>query len=248
MTTSTTPGCATRCGSSCSRTAATRRRPNVSPNTRIRSSTRCVRPRRACGVPSGRTACRSNWPCQPATGWAVRYCGPSASRSGGPQPAGPLKRTHDIPNDSVAVMHSADRPPPQVAALGPARVGDEAVRREQHLGDAPAAGRPRCCGRCRRRGCCRCRLRCAGPAGRHVSYARREQRYRRGDEHGGQPLGRQPPAAGLVGIGIADRGTRNSPHAWVSFWSCAKGSGARAITHLPERSRRHRGSAVARER
>ena len=110
MTTSTTPGCATRCGSSCSRTAATRRRPNVSPSTRIRSSTRCVRPRRACGVPSGRTACRSNWPCQPATGWAVRYCGPSASRSGGPQPAGPLKRTHDIPNNSVAVMHSADRP------------------------------------------------------------------------------------------------------------------------------------------
>ena len=27
-----------------------------------------------------------------------------------PQPAGPLKCTHDIPNDSVAVTHTADRP------------------------------------------------------------------------------------------------------------------------------------------
>ena len=32
------------------------------------------------------------------------------ARPGRPQPAGPLKCTHDIPNDSVAVTHTADSP------------------------------------------------------------------------------------------------------------------------------------------
>jgi PucR C-terminal helix-turn-helix domain len=32
------------------------------------------------------------------------------ARPGRPQPVGPLKCTHDIPNDSVAVTHTADRP------------------------------------------------------------------------------------------------------------------------------------------
>ena len=179
----------------------------VSRCTRTRSSTGCVRPRSACGVPSGRTAYSSNWPFWPATGWAVRYCAPSASRARaisarrraevharhperlgcghayrgqalvglvnpeappvpapleGKRPAGHgqaarvPRRVDDHPpglgrgrvvlhpHDHGPDAHAAVRqaPPPQVAALSPARVGDEAVRREERLGDAPAAGRP----------------------------------------------------------------------------------------------------------
>ena len=85
------------------------------------------------------------------------------------------------PHDDRADAHAAavrGALPPQVAALGTARVGDEAHRREERLGNAPAAGR--------------------GPSGhaRRGPAPGRSLTYRNG--HGGT-LVQRPPANAKLG-------------------------------------------------